>query len=138
MKNRKQEKKVTTLLKNTCIFYPSGFRELLRVSLPPSASNFSSSTNLASDNELLMTILGLQSSDRFRAERRFNAPMAGRLDLMRVVPTLMRTSGISRGHILCLAIAQGAFAALTLEDYCGKVLQIDRRMIWRRVHQITR
>lgn len=27
-------------------------------------------------------------------------PMAGRLDLTRVVPTLMRMLGISRGHIL--------------------------------------
>ena len=27
-------------------------------------------------------------------------PMAGRLDLIRVVPTLMRILGISRGHIL--------------------------------------
>ena len=61
------------LMKNTCIFYSSGFYELLKVSLPPSASNFSSSTKLASKNELLMTILGLQSSDHFRAERRFNA-----------------------------------------------------------------
>lgn len=27
-------------------------------------------------------------------------PMAGRLDLIRVVPTLMRILGISRGHII--------------------------------------
>ena len=37
------------------------------------ASNSSSSTNVASQNTLLMTISGLQSFGRFRTERKFNA-----------------------------------------------------------------
>ena len=51
---------------------------------------------------MMMMILGLQSSGHFRAERRSMPPVAGRLDSIRVVPTFMRTLGISRGHILIL------------------------------------
>ena len=37
------------------------------------SNSSSSSTNVASQNTLLMTILGLQSFGRFCTERRFNA-----------------------------------------------------------------
>ena len=47
-----------------------------------------------------MTILGLQSFGRFRAERRFKDTHGWAPGFDGVVPTLMRTLGISRGYTL--------------------------------------
>ena len=74
-----------------------------------------------------MTILGLQSSDRFRAERRINAThgWAPGFDESRS-DSYENIGNQRRSNNLPYSIAQGAFAALILENYCGKVLPFRR------------